>query len=252
MTCCRIVTVGERCILGGVALVLVCGLGGRGYAAGPFQGRVVCIDAGHQAQANNSQEPIGPGSSETKPCVSSGTSGSVAGPESAVNLDVALRLHDILTSNGVLVVMVRTTQAVDLCNSERADIGNRSRADLMIRLHCNAGNVHGCLMLYPDKIPGWTDDIYDESLKAAQIVQAAYSKHTGLPDRGLTPRTDLSGFNYANVTSILPEMIYMQNVSDDQLVATPAFRQKMAEGLAIGVLNYLATLPPLTRSMQLR
>lgn len=211
--------------------------------AGPVAGRVVCIDAGHQARSNNSQEPVGPGATETKACVTSGTSGAVSGPESGVNLDVALRLHDILTSNGVIVIMTRTTQAVDLCNSERSAIANRARADLFMRIHCDAGSQHNCFTLYPGVIPGWTDDIAEESKKAAGFVQAAFAKHTGLPDAGILPRTDLSGFNYSDVTSVLTEMLHMQNAADDQLAASPAVRQIMAEGLAIGALDYLRTLP---------
>jgi N-acetylmuramoyl-L-alanine amidase len=212
-------------------------------AAAQMEGRVVCIDPGHQAHANTTQEPIGPGATETKYCVSGGTRGEVAGPESGVNLDVALRLHDILTSHGVLVVMTRTTQDVDLCNSERADIANRANADLFIRLHCNAGSSHSCFTLHPEKIEGWTDDIYDASLRAANIVQTAFAKHTGIPDAGLRPRSDISGFNYSDVPVILPEMLHMQNADDDQRAADPAFRQVMAEGLALGVLEYLSSLP---------
>jgi len=41
---------------------------------------------------------------------------------------------------------------------------------------------------------------------------------------------------------ILPEMLHLQNPEDDQKASTPEFRQKMAEGLAIGVLEYLKTV----------
>lgn len=216
-------------------------------AAGPLgaqslEGRVVCIDPGHQGAGNHEQEPIGPGASETKFCVSSGTSGPVAGPEHTVNLAVGLVLHDLLTSHGITVVMTRTTPDVDLCNSERAAIANRCGADLFIRLHCNSGSSHSCFTLYPDKIDGWTDDIYEESLKAAKIVQAAYARHTGIPDRGVIPRSDISGFNWSDVPVILPEMYHMQNVEDDRLAATPEFQKKMAEGLSLGIVEYLETL----------
>ena len=59
---------------------------------------------------------------------------------------------------------------------------------------------------------------------------------------GLRPRGDISGFNYADVPVILPEMYHMKNVEHDAAAATPEFRQTMAEGLEMGILDYLDTL----------
>lgn len=211
-----------------------------------LEGRVICIDPGHQLNADSTPEPIGPGSTTEKPCVSSGTSGAVAGPEHGVNLDVGLKLRDVLEAQGITVVMTRTIANVELCNSERAAIANESHADLAIRLHCNSGTSHSCFTLYPANIAGWTDDIYEESLKAAQIVQNAFSAYTGIPNGGLSMRSDISGFNWSDVPVILPEMLHMQNTADDILAASPDFRQVMAEGMADGIVQYLETLPPIT------
>ncbi|MCD6386357.1 N-acetylmuramoyl-L-alanine amidase [Candidatus Sumerlaeota bacterium] len=237
-------------------IVLIClGVGTFMFLIGAYADEpvyIVCIDPGHQLHADYSQEPIGPGATQTKACVSSGTSGPISGPEHAVNLDVGLRLHDILTSNGVIVIMTRVRAEVHLCNSQRAIIANKAKADLFIRLHCNAGTAHSCFTLYPAKIEGWTDDIYEESKRAAEIVQSEYSAYTGIPSAGIIPRSDITGFNWADVPAILPEMLHMQNPDDDRLASTPEFRQKMAEGLAKGILKYLRTRTPKKSSLIFR
>ncbi len=204
---------------------------------------LVCIDPGHQEYANYGLEPIGPGSSTMKAKVSSGTSGAIAGPEYVVVLDIGLKLRDLLEDAGTSVVMTRTTHDVDISNSERALIANDCNADLFVRLHCNSGSGPGgnggCFTLYPAYHDGWTDDIYEESLSAAQIIQQIYAQDTGLPDLGLTERSDITGFNWSDVPVILPEMLHMGNSVEDNLVSTDSFRQTMAEALKHGIMEYL-------------
>jgi N-acetylmuramoyl-L-alanine amidase len=209
-----------------------------------LNGMIVCVDPGHQLHGDSSPEPIGPGSETTKACVSSGTSGKLSGPEHHVNLQIGLFLEDILTSRGINVVMTRKIPEVHICNSERALIANKSGADLFVRLHCNSGTSHSCFTLHPTKIEGWTDDIFEESLKAAQIFQTEYARYTGIPDKGLMPRGDISGFNWSDVTVILPEMFHMQNADDDLKASDPEYLKFLAEGVASGIIKYLETLPP--------
>ena len=93
-------------------------------------GKVICIDAGHQARGNSSLEPNGPGSSTMKAKVTTGATGCVTGKtESQINLEVALKLQEALSNQGYTVVMCRTSQNVDLSNAQRAQMANEANAD---------------------------------------------------------------------------------------------------------------------------
>jgi N-acetylmuramoyl-L-alanine amidase len=207
----------------------------------------VVIDAGHQAVQDSRLESIGPGSSQMRPRVESGTRGVVTGvPESKVNLDVALRLSKELKSRGVTVKMVRTTQNVDIPNSARAEIANKNHAALFIRLHCDAvsdATSNGVLVLRPGASQ-WTGPVLvDQGRVAAELVHAGVLLATGATDRGIVERTDLSGFNWSRVPTILVEMGVMTNPQEDRRLNDPAYQQKLATGMADGIVEYLRQRP---------
>jgi N-acetylmuramoyl-L-alanine amidase len=204
---------------------------------------VVVIDPGHQAKANYDQEPIGPGSNTMKAKVSSGTKSVNTGlPESELVLTVSLKLRDVLVSHGIEVVMTRTTQDVDISNSERAQMANAAGADLFVRVHAdgvNDSSVHGIHVLYPVPIAGWTDDIAVESKQAAQLALDRLIAATGARNLGLNARDDISGFNWSDVPVFLPEIGYMTNRTEDALLATPEYQDKIVAGLTQAILDYL-------------
>jgi N-acetylmuramoyl-L-alanine amidase len=208
-------------------------------------GKVVTIDPGHQAQADSGLEPIGPGSSTKKAKVSSGTASPTTGtPESEVTLAVGLKVRDALEALGVKVVMTRTTQNVDVSNSERAKIANKADADLAIRIHCDGSTDHsvrGLSTLYPASIKGWTDDIAATSKKAASVVHRALIAATGAADRGTRERSDLTGFNWSDVPDVLVEMGYMTNAAEDKLLESQAYQDKIVQGMVNGIVEFLRT-----------
>ena len=200
----------------------------------------VVVDAGHQAQGNSSLEPVGPGSSTKKPKVESGASGIATGvDESQRNLEIALKLEAVLKARGIKVVMIRRTQNVDIPNSERAQIANKNHAALFVRLHCDSGGPAGILTLEPGK--DWYADhpIVAKSAVAARLVHNAALAATGAHDRGIQQRTDLSGFNWSQVPSVLVEMGMMSNAAEDRKLGTPAYQSQLANGMANGIIAYL-------------
>jgi N-acetylmuramoyl-L-alanine amidase len=201
----------------------------------------VTIDAGHQAKADSSLEPVGPGASERKAKVAGGATGvNSHAPESLVNLQIATRLRDELRARGVTVVMVRETQDVSISNSARAAVANKAGSTLFIRLHCD-GNGNRSLAGLSTLVPAnnrWTAPILAPSTEAARMVHAATIAATGAKDRGVITRSDLSGFNWATVPTVLVEMGFLSNPEEDALLNSAAYQQKLAVGMADGIMQY--------------
>ena len=210
---------------------------------GQSGGKVVVIDPGHQAKGDSGLEPVGPGSSEKKAKVSSGTAGVVTGtPESKLVLAVGLKLRDALEAHGIKVVMTRTTQQVSLSNIQRAQIANKAGADLFVRVHADGSDnsaTTGIHVLYPASIKGWTDDIAASSKKAASLAQRELIAATGARDRGIDARSDMTGFNWSDVPAILPEIGFMTNPAEDRLLATADYQDKIVKGLTRAILSFL-------------
>ena len=64
---------------------------------------------------------------------------------------------------------------------------------------------------------------------------------TGAANAGIVQRSDLSGFNWSKVPTVLVEMGFMSNRAEDKALTTGSYQQKLAVGLANGVVDYLKT-----------
>jgi len=203
---------------------------------------IVVIDAGHQQKADLALEPIGPGSRVTKPKVAGGATGATSGqPEYALALSISLKVRAALVAKGVRVVMVRSSNAVDIPNSKRAQLANAEKADLFLRVHLNGSTdpgVRGISVLYPAG-NAWVKSITAASLQAAKNVETGVLKATGAPWQGLSGRSDQSGFNFSTRPAITVECGYLSNADDDKLLVTPAYQQKVADGISAGVMAFL-------------
>jgi N-acetylmuramoyl-L-alanine amidase len=196
---------------------------------------LICLDPGHgTVPAIGAQtEPIGPGSHVMKIKDGGGTAG-----EADVVLAVAKRLRVILLGDGYRVAMTRITSGYRGGNIARAQFCNVRHAALMVRIHADGStdrNAHGISTLYPALRRGWTDDIYARSLRAARTMQRALVKTTRAKDNGIVARSDLTGFNWANVPAILVETGFMTNAQEGARLRTTAYQRVVARALAAGV-----------------
>jgi len=195
---------------------------------------LICLDPGHGTlpAVGRQTEPIGPGSSQLKIKDGGGTAG-----EAPVALAIALRTRALLERDGYRVAMTRTGRTYTGGNIERARFCNLRHAALMIRIHADGAAdsaLNGIKTLVPALRPGWTDDIYAASVRAARKVQAAVARQTGARNLGLVRRSDLTGFNWANVPAILVECGFMTNPSERRLLQSAPYQLKVARGLAAG------------------
>ncbi|MCY9695925.1 N-acetylmuramoyl-L-alanine amidase family protein [Paenibacillus alginolyticus] len=212
-------------------------------AATPQKGKLVMLDPGHQRYGNNAPESVGPDSRETKPKVSSGTVGvRTKKPEYVLNLEVSLLIKDELVRRGIEVAMTRESHDVDISNKQRADMANEAGAALAVRIHADGDSspkTKGFSVLYPSTSTAAVKPIAAESHQAAGLILEHLKAATDTAGRGLSARSDLSGFNWSKVPVVLVELGFMTNPEEDELMSEAEYQKKLAQGIADGIEHFL-------------
>jgi N-acetylmuramoyl-L-alanine amidase len=199
---------------------------------------VVCIDPGHASETSGGD------------VVQNGTT------EVHIAWVVGLKLKSLLEAEGFKVVMTKEKESQVVTNKDRAQIANRAKAALMIRLHCDASDDHGYAVYSPDRqgtvqgVTGPAQEVIDRSLIAAKAVhQGMVTVLDGvLKDGGVrgdsktfigSKQGALTGSIFSEVPAVLIEMVVLSNKEDAEFIKSEDGQQKMARAIAEGIKLYV-------------
>jgi N-acetylmuramoyl-L-alanine amidase len=196
-------------------------------------GRVVVIDPGHGGKDGGAK---------------SSANGDY---EKNYALDCARRLQSLLEARGWRVVLTRTNDSF-IGLLDRVAIAEQVKADVFVSVHFNSGTGNGAqsgvetFCLTPNGMPSTllretSDDprerhpnnaYDDQNFNLAVRVHRSVLEATGAPDRGVRRARFMAVLRGQNRPAVLVEAGYLTNAGEARKIATTAYRQAIAEGIA--------------------
>ncbi|GFP35885.1 N-acetylmuramoyl-L-alanine amidase, partial [Candidatus Hakubella thermalkaliphila] len=172
-----------------------------------------------------------------------GATGPTGLQEKVVNLDIALRVRDRLVGAGYRVIMTRDSDnPVSL--AQRVDIANRNNASVFVSIHTNAVSnreVHGTETYFSSRGAPY-------GFHLANHIQSRVVINTGSQSRGVKDGAFFV-LTHTTMPAALQEGEFISNPDKEALLRTDAFRDKIAQGIFEGIVNFLneygaATISP--------
>ncbi len=197
----------------------------------PFR---VCIDPGHPSENNDGRELLN-GVREVE-----------------INWAVAQILRRLLEQRGYEVVLTKSSLGEYVTNKQRAEIANKSGADLMLRLHADSEGPGGFTIYYPRKqgeakgVKGPSPAVVEASARAAKPFHAALAAQLRqqLRDNGIKgdeqtfiggKQGALTGSIHSEVPALLVEMANLAKQEDAKWIRDTANQEILARALLAGV-----------------
>lgn len=187
--------------------------------------KLVVIDPGHGGTDPGSQ--------------GKDSSGKVIQNEKDLNLDIALRLNELLMGAGVKTYMLRSDDS-SMALYDRPAKANELNADLYVSVHNNSND---------SPTPNGTEThYYNKSAEAgfsytskqiADAVQAELTPLMGLKDRGVKSSPSLAVLNKSKMPAIIIEGGFISNPTELSFMMTDKFKEAYALGAARGIVKAL-------------
>lgn len=153
--------------------------------------------------------------------------------EWVLNSRVATKVCEILNRSGVETLRLDdVTGNTDINLSTRCINANNANVDLVVSIHHNAGGGTG-IETY----------VYNETLKngetgrIATLINNKAVEKTGMRNRGVKTK-DLAMVRDTKMPACLIECGFMDNANDTPLILTEEYANKVASGIAEGILTY--------------
>lgn len=151
--------------------------------------------------------------------------------EKEIVLDISRRVQANLERSGIQVVMTRNAD-IDLDLQPRVDIAQRANATVFVSIHANAIS-----MSRPD-VNGLETYYFQTGLELARAIHRNVLQGTGIEDRGVRSAR-FYVLRRTTMPSVLVEVGFVTGRNDAARLRDSSYRQRMADSIARGVLEYL-------------
>ena len=198
--------------------------------------------------------------------------------EKEVNLDIAMRLRDLLVSGYNMEVVMTRTEDVLVPLMRRAEIANSEGADIFVSIHCNgwfhpdAGGYETFFLsqakteeatrlameenasiqfegtgVSPEELDDLGFMLWDmvqnefvtESSELAELIQRELGEVVDIRNRGVK-QAGLIVLKGCRMPAVLVEAAFLSNPGEERLLADKRFREEVARGIAEAIRRYRA------------
>lgn len=208
-------------------VVIKCGYSNIAAYALPFNDKIIIIDAGHGIPDGGA----------------TGISGSI---EESLNLDVALKLQQLLEQSGAYVLLTRSdnnsvvydkNKKISEMKTEDLKFRKRMRddgCDAFISIHMNKFDIEkykGAQVFYANN---------EKSKLLGEVIQKSLKEFADNSNnrKAKSSGNDIFILKNSNTAAVLVECGFLSNKQEEILLNTQQYRKKIAYGIYHGIMEY--------------